>query len=117
MLPFAVGCDSHLGSRGYQELLVASVPPLVGNVLDIFNTAPLVFIIGLTDFLRAGQMILANPQFQRSISPITTSSDPTIAGMSASRMPRQRGPVTERLQKLLLLARARTGIGEPSPTM
>jgi len=39
------------------------VPPLVGNVLDIFNTAPLVFIIGLTDFLRAGQMILANPQY------------------------------------------------------
>ncbi len=38
------------------------VPPLVGNVLDIFNTAPLVFIIGLTDFLRAGQMILANPE-------------------------------------------------------
>lgn len=39
------------------------VPPLVGNVLDIFNNAPLVFIIGLTDFLRAGQMILANPQY------------------------------------------------------
>ncbi|MEP9374732.1 amino acid ABC transporter permease [Mesorhizobium sp. KR1-2] len=39
------------------------VPPLVGNVLDIFNAAPLVFIIGLTDFLRAGQMILANPQY------------------------------------------------------
>ena len=39
------------------------VPPLVGNVLDIFNTAPLVFIIGLTDFLRAGQMILANPEY------------------------------------------------------
>lgn len=38
------------------------VPALVGNVLDIFNAAPLVFIIGLTDFLRAGQMILANPQ-------------------------------------------------------
>ncbi|CAH1653040.1 amino acid ABC transporter permease [Chelatococcus asaccharovorans] len=38
------------------------LPPLVGNVLDIFNTAPLVFIIGLTDFLRAGQMILANPE-------------------------------------------------------
>lgn len=39
------------------------VPALVGNVLDIFNAAPLVFIIGLTDFLRAGQMVLANPQF------------------------------------------------------
>lgn len=39
------------------------VPALVGNALDIFNTAPLVFIIGLTDFLRSGQMILANPQY------------------------------------------------------
>ena len=39
------------------------VPPLVGNILDIFNAAPLVFIIGLTDFLRAGQMILADPQY------------------------------------------------------
>lgn len=39
-----------------------ALPGLVGNVLDIFNFAPLVFIIGLTDFLRAGQMILANPQ-------------------------------------------------------
>lgn len=45
------------------QALRVSVPPLVGNVLDIFNTAPLVFIIGLTDFLRAGQMILANPQY------------------------------------------------------
>jgi general L-amino acid transport system permease protein len=38
-----------------------AVPALVGNMLDIFNTAPLIFIIGLTDFLRAGQMILVNP--------------------------------------------------------
>ena len=38
------------------------MPALVGNVLDIFNTVPLLFIIGLTDFLRAGQMILVNPQ-------------------------------------------------------
>jgi general L-amino acid transport system permease protein len=45
------------------QALRVVVPPLVGNVLDIFNTAPLVFIIGLTDFLRAGQMILANPQY------------------------------------------------------
>ncbi|RUX10548.1 amino acid ABC transporter permease [Mesorhizobium sp. M8A.F.Ca.ET.059.01.1.1] len=36
-------------------------PALVGNVLDVFNGATLVFIIGLTDFLRAGQMILADP--------------------------------------------------------
>ncbi|WP_266034567.1 amino acid ABC transporter permease [Brucella intermedia] len=45
------------------QALRVVVPPLVGNVLDIFNAAPLVFIIGLTDFLRAGQMILANPQY------------------------------------------------------
>jgi His/Glu/Gln/Arg/opine family amino acid ABC transporter permease subunit len=38
------------------------MPALVGNVLDIFNTVPLLFIIGMTDFLRAGQMILINPQ-------------------------------------------------------
>jgi general L-amino acid transport system permease protein len=37
-------------------------PALVGNVLDVFNTEPLLFIIGLTDFLRAGQMVLVNPQ-------------------------------------------------------
>jgi len=45
------------------QALRVVVPALVGNVLDIFNAAPLVFIIGLTDFLRAGQMVLANPQF------------------------------------------------------
>lgn len=45
------------------QALRVVVAPLVGNVLDIFNCAPLVFIIGLTDFLRAGQMILANPQY------------------------------------------------------
>lgn len=39
------------------------IPALVGNILDIFNAATLVFIIGLTDFLRAGQMILADPRF------------------------------------------------------
>ncbi|MGO4153254.1 amino acid ABC transporter permease [Cupriavidus sp. YAF13] len=38
------------------------MPALVGNVLDIFNNVPLLFIIGLTDFLRAGQMVLVNPQ-------------------------------------------------------
>ncbi|UVK48042.1 amino acid ABC transporter permease (plasmid) [Mesorhizobium sp. AR07] len=36
-------------------------PALVGNVLDVFNGATLVFIIGLTDFLRAGQLILVDP--------------------------------------------------------
>lgn len=45
------------------QALKVAIPGLVGNVLDVFNAAPLVFIIGLTDFLRAGQMILANPQF------------------------------------------------------
>jgi len=43
------------------QALRVAVPGLVGNILDIFNFVPLVFIIGLTDFLRAGQMILANP--------------------------------------------------------
>jgi general L-amino acid transport system permease protein len=44
------------------QALRVVVPALVGHVLDIFNGATLVFIIGLTDFLRAGQMILADPQ-------------------------------------------------------
>lgn len=39
------------------------MPALVGNVLDIFNTVPLLFIIGVTDFLRAGQMVLVNPKY------------------------------------------------------
>ncbi len=43
------------------QALRVAIPGLVGNTLDIFNFAPLVFIIGLTDFLRAGQMILADP--------------------------------------------------------
>ncbi|MDG4889897.1 MULTISPECIES: amino acid ABC transporter permease [unclassified Mesorhizobium] len=46
---------------GPQAMRVA-LPGMVGNVLDIFNYAPLVFIIGLADFLRVGQMILADPQ-------------------------------------------------------
>ena len=52
----------------------------------------------------------------RSISPITISSEPTMAGMSAMRIPRQSGPVTDRLQKQELLARARNGSASPSPT-
>lgn len=44
------------------QAMRVAMPGLVGNTLDIFNYAPLVFIIGLTDFLRAGQMVLANPQ-------------------------------------------------------
>ena len=38
------------------------LPGLVGNVLDIFNNVPLLFIIGLTEFVRAGQVVLSNPQ-------------------------------------------------------
>jgi general L-amino acid transport system permease protein len=44
------------------QALRVVIPSLIGQVLDIFNGATLVFIIGLTDFLRAGQMILADPQ-------------------------------------------------------
>lgn len=44
------------------QALRVSLPALVGNILDIFNYAPLIFIIGLTEFLRAGQIILTNPQ-------------------------------------------------------
>lgn len=44
------------------QALRIAIPGLVGNVLDIFNTVPLLFIIGMTDFLRAGQTILVNPQ-------------------------------------------------------
>jgi general L-amino acid transport system permease protein len=44
------------------QALRVVTPALVGNVLDVFNTVPLLFIIGLTDFLRAGQMVLVNPQ-------------------------------------------------------
>jgi general L-amino acid transport system permease protein len=43
------------------QAIKVALPALVGNVLDIFNGATLVFIIGLTDFLRVGQMILADP--------------------------------------------------------
>ncbi|UCI22996.1 amino acid ABC transporter permease (plasmid) [Mesorhizobium sp. B2-1-8] len=45
-------------------------PALVGNVLDVFNGATLVFIIGLTDFLRAGQMILADPASSGAINEV-----------------------------------------------
>ncbi|SCX28852.1 Inner membrane amino-acid ABC transporter permease protein YhdY [Agrobacterium sp. DSM 25558] len=45
-------------------------PALVGNVLDVFNGATLVFIIGLTDFLRAGQMILADPASSGTVTEV-----------------------------------------------
>lgn len=49
------------------QALRVSVPALVGNILDIFNYAPLIFIIGLTEFLRAGQIILANPRYSDGV--------------------------------------------------
>lgn len=52
------------------QALRVVVPALVGQILDIFNGATLVFIIGLTDFLRAGQMILADPQNSGRINEI-----------------------------------------------
>jgi general L-amino acid transport system permease protein len=48
------------------QALKAVIPALVGNVLDLFNNVPALFIIGLTDFLKAGQTILANPQYSGS---------------------------------------------------
>lgn len=54
------------------QALRVVVPALVGQVLDIFNGATLVFIIGLTDFLRAGQMILANPQHSSQVYEVYT---------------------------------------------
>lgn len=48
------------------QALKAVVPALVGNVLDLFNNVPALFIIGLTDFLKAGQTVLANPQYSGS---------------------------------------------------
>ncbi len=57
------------------------------------------------------------PQRHRSISPMTMSSEPTMAGTSAIRQPRQSSCVTERLQNELERARARQGIALPSLTM
>lgn len=45
------------------QAIRAILPGLVGNVLDIFNNVPLLFIIGLTEFVRAGQVVLSNPQY------------------------------------------------------
>jgi general L-amino acid transport system permease protein len=45
------------------QALRAALPALVGNILDVFNFVPIVFIIGLSDFLRTGEMVLASPQF------------------------------------------------------
>jgi general L-amino acid transport system permease protein len=43
------------------------LPGLVGNVLDIFNNVPLLFVIGLTEFVRAGQVVLSNPQYSNQL--------------------------------------------------
>src|SRR5262249_30729144 len=53
----------------------------------------------------------------RSISPITMSREPTIAGISPSKKSLQMGLVIDRLQKHELLARARKGFASPLPTM
>lgn len=48
------------------QALKSVLPALVGNVLDLFNNVPALFIIGLTDFLKAGQTILADPRYSGS---------------------------------------------------
>jgi hypothetical protein len=53
----------------------------------------------------------------RSISPMTISNDPTMAGTSAIRHPWHSSVVTDKLQNELLRARARQGIAEPSLTI
>lgn len=59
---------------------------------------------------------LAKVNCYLSISPITISSEPTTAGISARRNPSQSGAVGARLQKHELLARARRGLASPFPT-
>ena len=72
------------------------------------------------DGLLPAALVSASYEFgriQRSISPMTTSSEPTIAGMSAIRQPAQSGAVTDRLQNDELFARARNGTALSFPTM
>ena len=45
------------------QALRASLPALMGNILDVFNFVPVVFIVGLADFLRTGEMVLASPRY------------------------------------------------------
>lgn len=45
------------------QALRASVPALMGNILDVFNFVPVVFVVGLADFLRTGEMVLASPRY------------------------------------------------------
>jgi general L-amino acid transport system permease protein len=47
----------------FPQALQVITPTLVGSVLDIFNATPLLFIIGMTDLLRAGQLVLASPAY------------------------------------------------------
>jgi general L-amino acid transport system permease protein len=45
------------------QALRASLPALMGNILDVFNFVPVVFVVGLADFLRTGEMVLASPSY------------------------------------------------------
>jgi general L-amino acid transport system permease protein len=45
------------------QALRASLPALMGNILDVFNFVPVVFVVGLADFLRTGEMVLASPGY------------------------------------------------------
>ncbi|TCT08669.1 amino acid ABC transporter permease [Paralcaligenes ureilyticus] len=54
------------------QALRSVLPGLVGNVLDIFNNVPLLFIIGLTEFVRAGQVLLSNPQHSAQMYEVYT---------------------------------------------
>lgn len=43
------------------------LPALVGNVLEIFNAVPLLFIIGSVDLLRGAQQILGSPDYSGGV--------------------------------------------------
>ena len=45
------------------QALRGSLPALIGNILDVFNFVPVVFVVGLADFLRTGEMVLASPGY------------------------------------------------------
>jgi general L-amino acid transport system permease protein len=45
------------------QALRASLPALMGNILDVFNFVPVIFVVGLADFLRTGEMVLASPAY------------------------------------------------------
>ena len=68
------------------------------------------------DFVTASSLDIRHWTPYLSISPITISNEPTMAGTSASNTPRHNSPVTDKLQKQLLRARVRQGIEVPSLT-